>query len=101
MKKLTVLLLVCALAGMLAGCRKTETAGGTVAVGEKSGRLANGDVTISMFFYGGISRWATDFSYENNTFTKKLTDDTGVKVDVTAMSYADSEQRLNVMLNAG
>jgi putative aldouronate transport system substrate-binding protein len=104
MKKLTILFLCCmtAAAVLITSCApKSGTTAAGAGSGATRGRLANGDVTLSIFYHGGISRWATDLSYENNAFTKKLVDDTGVKVDITAMSYADSAQRLNVMLNSG
>jgi putative aldouronate transport system substrate-binding protein len=101
MKKLLVLFSVCALAAaiMLGGCNKGS--GSADSGGEKKGALANGDVTFSMFYYGGLNANVTSFAYADNAFTKRLVDDTGINLDITSMSSADSPQRLNVMLNSG
>jgi putative aldouronate transport system substrate-binding protein len=54
-----------------------------------------------MFYYGGLNANVTSFAYEDNAFTKRIVDETGIKLNITSMSAADSPQRLNVMLNSG
>jgi len=57
--------------------------------------------TLSMFINGGITPTRTSFTYNDNTFVKRLVDDTGINLDISAMTAADSAARLNVMLNSG
>jgi putative aldouronate transport system substrate-binding protein len=99
MKKLTLLCLIGLLAGsmFLVGCKGKSAAAG----GEKKGLLANGDVTLTMFMYGGIGQYRTSYDYADNTLTKRIVDETGINLQITSMSGADSAQRLNVMLNSG
>ena len=56
---------------------------------------------LSMFYFGGLNSNATSFTYEDNAYTKKIVDTTGIKLDISAMNTADSATRLNIMLNAG
>jgi putative aldouronate transport system substrate-binding protein len=100
MKKLTVLFGICLLACFIfVGCGKKKDSA-PVDAGKK-GALANGDVTFSMFYYGGINANVTSFAYEDNAFTKRIVDETGINLNITSMSTVDSDQRLNVMLNSG
>ena len=100
MRKFSRILFVFALVTcvlLAAGCKKTETSGSS----GSGGTLAKGDVTFSMFYFGGINPNTTSLAYEDNAFTKRIVDETGIKLDISSMSAADSPQRLNVMLNSG
>jgi putative aldouronate transport system substrate-binding protein len=43
----------------------------------------------------------TSFDYKDNTFTKRVVDETGIKLDIIAVSDADATVRLNAMLGSG
>jgi len=99
MKKFLVVLLslVVCLSVFGGGGGQQSRQGGT----GKAGTLADGNVTFTMFYFGGINPNTTSMAYEDNAFTKRIVDETGIKLDISSMSSADSPQRLNVMLNSG
>jgi putative aldouronate transport system substrate-binding protein len=62
--------------------------------------LSDGNVTLSIFL-GGLDNFVTSFEYEDNLFTKKLVDDTGIKLNIISSSGADATQKRNVLLSSG
>lgn len=43
----------------------------------------------------------SSFDYDDNVFTKKVVDETGIQLEFNAVSQADANEKLNVMLNSG
>ena len=62
--------------------------------------LSDGSVTFSVFM-GGLSNFVTSFDYADNAMTKKLTDETGIKLDIIASSTTDANTRRNVLFSSG
>jgi putative aldouronate transport system substrate-binding protein len=62
--------------------------------------LTKADVTFTVLASspGGV---VTSYDYKDNLFTKKITDQTGVKLDIITAPSADFNTRLNAMLNTG
>jgi putative aldouronate transport system substrate-binding protein len=106
MKRLFTLLLAAGLAASLfAG---GSSAGSSPASGAASsgGRkytslpLSDGKTTFSVFF-GGIEGNLTSVNYADNAFTKKVVDETGIKLEFITASNVDETERMNVLLNSG
>jgi putative aldouronate transport system substrate-binding protein len=76
--------------------------GGQKAQPAASGKklLANGNVTFSAFI-AGLGNFVTSYDYKDNTFTKRVTDDTGINFKFTAVSEADQREKLNLLLGSG
>jgi putative aldouronate transport system substrate-binding protein len=62
--------------------------------------LAGGGAELSIFM-GGINDRVTSFAYEDNMLTKKIVDETGVKLNIIAVPEADANQRFNAMMSSG
>lgn len=78
--------------------------GGQASQSQPSGTVAKGtlpltkdNVTFTVFI-AGLGNSVTSFSYNDNTFTKRIVDTTGIKLDFIAVSPADARTRLNAML---
>jgi putative aldouronate transport system substrate-binding protein len=101
MKKLTVLFFcMAACAVFMTGCKpKTGTAAGAGTGG--SGRLANGDVTMTLFLGYAYGANNTSYAYEDNWYTRKIADETGINLVVDSSSGADMAARKSTMLNTG
>jgi putative aldouronate transport system substrate-binding protein len=54
-----------------------------------------------MYMAGGINEIATSFDYRDNLYTKKLVDETGIDLRVTATPASDAVERLNILMNTG
>jgi putative aldouronate transport system substrate-binding protein len=77
-------------------------AGKTSRVGEKGSLpLAANKPTLTMFMPGAYADNLTSFAYEDNAFTKKIVDETGINLVVTSTSGSDATERLAIMLNTG
>jgi putative aldouronate transport system substrate-binding protein len=63
--------------------------------------LADGNVTFSMFVGGSVGDVVSSLSYADNTFTKKVVDQTGIKLDIIWANSADRAERMNLMLSTG
>jgi putative aldouronate transport system substrate-binding protein len=105
MKKLFTGFLIFGIAATVfaGGQRSTGTsAGGTARVGAKGSLpLATTNPVLTVLIPGGLSDRTTDYAYDRNTFTKKVVDETGVQLQITATTSADAAERLNVLLNTG
>ena len=62
--------------------------------------LSDGSVTLSVFI-GGLGSMVTSFDYADNDATKKIMDETGIKLDIIASSATDANTRRNVLLSSG
>jgi putative aldouronate transport system substrate-binding protein len=62
--------------------------------------LTKDDVTFTVLI-GGIGNQVTSYDYKDNAFTRRITDETGIKFDFIAVSNADMSARRNVLLNSG
>jgi putative aldouronate transport system substrate-binding protein len=58
---------------------------------------------VLTYFAPGNLAWnnVDSFEYKDNTFTKKVVDETGIDLRVTSTVQADATERLNIMLNTG
>ncbi|MDR3192670.1 MAG: extracellular solute-binding protein [Treponema sp.] len=105
MKKIMAILVGLAMAvSVFAGGNRAQqsSSSGTSRVGAKGSLpLALNKPVLTMFVPGVISDVVTSLDYKDNAFTKKIVDETGVQLEITATSGADAVERLNVMLNAG
>jgi putative aldouronate transport system substrate-binding protein len=63
--------------------------------------LTKDDVTFTVFIGGGTKDWISSFDYKDNTFTQKVTRETGIKFEFIVTSVADHAERRNVMLSTG
>lgn len=57
------------------------------------------DVTFTMFV-PGLDQVVTSYDYDKNDFTKKMVDETGIKLNFIACTPADAAAKLNTMLNS-
>jgi putative aldouronate transport system substrate-binding protein len=62
--------------------------------------LSDGSVTFSVFI-GQLDNYVTSYDYAENVFTKKLVDETGIKLNIIGASTADASQKRNVLLSSG
>jgi len=62
--------------------------------------LTTGNETISILM-GGIGEKLSSYEYKDNIFTRKVVDETGVKLNIIGVNSADLNQRMNLMLSAG
>jgi putative aldouronate transport system substrate-binding protein len=98
--------LVAASCGAKSGAKSAESGS---AAGTKTGRTgAKGTIPIaadkpvlSAFIAGGYTEKTTSYDYNDNVFTKQVVDQTGIQLQITSATGAESTERLNVMLNAG
>ncbi|MDR1901676.1 MAG: extracellular solute-binding protein [Treponema sp.] len=113
MKKFLVQTLSTALVGVLflslASCNRQSTTppaaaspstGSQVSGPKLELPLANGDVTFSLLL-AGIGNLVSSFDYADNAFTKRIVDETGIKLDIIGVSDTDYKARLNVLLGSG
>jgi putative aldouronate transport system substrate-binding protein len=88
----------------LGACKEKTSAssgGGTVTREKGSLPLADGNVTFTMFVGGSVGDVVSSLAYEDNTFTKRVVDETGIKLDITWANSADRMERMNLMLSTG
>jgi putative aldouronate transport system substrate-binding protein len=81
----------------------TESTGtaSTARIGAKGSLpISDGKTTLSVFA-SGIGNFVTSYNYEDNLFTKRVVDETGIKLAFTAVNGADRNAKLNVLLNSG
>jgi putative aldouronate transport system substrate-binding protein len=106
MKKLTVFLMVVVLAvPAFAGGRSaggSGTTGGTSVTGARGSLpIATNKPTLSVFIASGLSEITTSYNYNDNIFTKRVVDETGIQLQITSATGTDTTERLNIMLNTG
>lgn len=58
------------------------------------------ELTLSIFL-PGIGEKVSSFDYEDNLFTQKVVDETGIQLEFYAVSQADANEKLNLMLSSG
>jgi putative aldouronate transport system substrate-binding protein len=63
--------------------------------------LADGNTTLTMFVGGSVGDVVSSLAYEDNTFTKRVVDETGVKLDIIWANHADKNERMNLLLSTG
>jgi putative aldouronate transport system substrate-binding protein len=63
--------------------------------------LSDGNTTFTMFVGGSVGDVVSSLAYEDNTFTKRVVDETGIKLDIVWANYADRMERMNLMLSTG
>ncbi|MDR0668552.1 MAG: extracellular solute-binding protein [Treponema sp.] len=107
MKRLFIgFLILAAAAAVFAGGR--QGAGGAAAAGKTARVGARGSLplattkpVLTVLIPGGLSDRTTDYAYDKNTLTKKVVDETGVQLQITATTGADAAERVNILLNTG
>ena len=105
-KFFTVLLIGFLMSGFLftvLGCKKQQApvlSSVSQALPSDSRRLANGDVTFTVFI-GDLNNLVSSYDYKDNLFTQKITDETGINLEIVATTGASASERLNVLLNTG
>lgn len=58
--------------------------------------------TVEMtMFIGGIGAQVSSYDYSDNDFTKKVVDETGIKLDFIATTAQAQKEKLNILLNSG
>jgi putative aldouronate transport system substrate-binding protein len=62
--------------------------------------LADGKTTLTMFV-GGLDNFVTSYEYADNELTKKMVDETGIKLEIIGSSRTDATQKMNVLLSSG
>ena len=62
--------------------------------------LTQEEVVFTMFM-PGIDNMTSSFDLEDNIFTKKIYDETGIKLEFLACTPAERQEKLSVLLNAG
>ncbi|MDR0450782.1 MAG: extracellular solute-binding protein [Treponema sp.] len=103
MKKILVMLLALTVSAAAFAAGRNQTAGetrGLVNLPKGSLPISNGSATLTVFA-GGLSQWVTSFDYRDNIFTRKVVDETGIKLDFVAATSADAAQKRNVLLSSG
>jgi putative aldouronate transport system substrate-binding protein len=84
------------------GQRSGTTAARTSRVGAKGSiPLATNRPTLTMFVGRGYQDNLTSFAYNDNLFTRKIVDETGINLQVSSTTAADVGTRLTLMLNTG
>jgi putative aldouronate transport system substrate-binding protein len=63
--------------------------------------LTKENVTFTVLTGNNSGDWISSFDYKDNSFTKRVTDETGIKLEFTVTSSADFVERRNVMLSTG
>jgi putative aldouronate transport system substrate-binding protein len=64
--------------------------------------LSDGKTAFSVFVSGvGDYGMLTSFDYKDNTYTKKIVDDTGVNLNFIGVSTLEKNERMSIMLNSG
>jgi putative aldouronate transport system substrate-binding protein len=109
MKKRRIVLIGMCLTAVLiaAGCggakgAESSTGGKTSVTGVKGTiPIATNKPILSVFIASGLNETTTSFDYNDNSFTKKVVDETGIQLEITSTTGTDTTERLNVMLNAG
>jgi putative aldouronate transport system substrate-binding protein len=101
MKKflLTVLTVTLGCAVILGCTAKSGTAAG--AGTQKSGAIANGDVTMRIFVGHPYGANNTSYAYEDNWYTRDISDRTGINIIAESSSAADMATRVSTILNTG
>jgi putative aldouronate transport system substrate-binding protein len=100
-KLMAFLLVFVAATSLFAGGAKDKGQQAPVVRGPKGSLpLSDGSVTLSMFI-GGLDESVTSFDYKDNLFTKRIVDETGIKLDIIAASKTDAVQKRNVLLSTG
>jgi len=64
--------------------------------------LADQKTSLSVFLgEEGGAMLTSNYTYANNVFTKRVTDETNVELNFTIASMANKREQLNILLNAG
>jgi putative aldouronate transport system substrate-binding protein len=63
--------------------------------------LADGKTSFTVFIGGGGTPATSSFAYADNTFTKRVVNETGVMLDITSAGGASTRERLNLLLSTG
>jgi putative aldouronate transport system substrate-binding protein len=88
--RIMAFIVVCAVAALLPACKG----------GGKNAAAAQYKGTLRIFI-PGISNLVSSFDSRDNSFTKKLEDETGIKLEFDATSNADFPEKFNVMMSTG
>lgn len=102
MKKILFFAAILMTSGFLfVGCSKAVSpSGGTARTGAKGSLPLTSERTTLTAYMAGNFEGVTSTSYNENLFTKKVADETGVLVDFISSSNGTME-KMNVMLSAG
>jgi putative aldouronate transport system substrate-binding protein len=96
--------LACLVLFSMAACKKDSGAAAASSGPRARGSLPLVDTktTVSLFLgESGNANVVSSYTYADNAFTKKVTDDTGIEFDFTIGSIANKREQLNVLLSAG
>jgi putative aldouronate transport system substrate-binding protein len=100
-KFLTVFMLAAFAASAFAGGgQSNQRAASGAAAARGSLPLTRDNVTFKAFI-PGLDNQVTSYAYADNTFTKRVVDETGIKLDIIGVASADAAPRLNAMLGSG
>jgi putative aldouronate transport system substrate-binding protein len=95
--------LVCVMLTSLGACKgKTGSSSG---IAKRNGPildlpLSDGNTTFSLLLCG-IGNLISSFDYADNAFTKRIVDETGIKLNIQGVSDTDYKTRLSVLLGSG
>jgi putative aldouronate transport system substrate-binding protein len=88
--------------GKAQGSSSGAKPGTTKRIGAKGSLpLSDGSVTFTVFAGNAGTAAVTSHAYADNAFTRKVVDETKVKLDFISTTGADANERLNVMLSTG
>jgi putative aldouronate transport system substrate-binding protein len=89
---------------VMAGGRQSS---GSSASGGRTNRtwdslpLTRDNVTFSLFLTNTNNGRVTSFDYAENAYTKKIVDETGIKLDILAVPSSEYSTRFNAMMSSG
>jgi putative aldouronate transport system substrate-binding protein len=108
MRKQIMLIALCAasIAAILSlgACKGKASAGTSSGVARVKGALpiSDGKTTLTVFLgESGDANVVGSYNYADNAFTKRVTDETGIKLDITVGTAANRVEQLNVLLSSG
>lgn len=78
----------------------TETDGPLNPIGELPIVKEGEEVKMTMFI-SGIGAQVSSYAYEDNDFTKKIVDETGIQLEFIETTSAEEKEKLNILLNSG
>lgn len=103
-KKAFALLTTSALFLSLAACGKSDGGSNSGNANSENGGVVelplSEEVTMSMFM-PGLDNLTSSYALEDNKFTQKIHEETGIKLEFIACTQAERKEKLSVLLNAG